>query len=85
LTTLGALAGDLAGAFLKRRLGIQPGGLFPVVDQLDFIVGALAFSLPSFSHMLSLELAATVLIVTPPIHFLMNYAAHKLGLKDNPW
>jgi CDP-2,3-bis-(O-geranylgeranyl)-sn-glycerol synthase len=85
LTTLGALVGDLTGAFLKRRLGIPPGGLFPVVDQLDFIVGALAFSLPLFPHMLSLELAVTVLIVTPPIHFLMNYVAHKLGLKDNPW
>jgi CDP-2,3-bis-(O-geranylgeranyl)-sn-glycerol synthase len=85
LTTLGALVGDLAGAFLKRRLGIPPGGLLPVVDQLDFIAGALAFSLPFFSHMLSLELALTVLIVTPPIHFLMNYAAYRMGLKDNPW
>jgi CDP-2,3-bis-(O-geranylgeranyl)-sn-glycerol synthase len=85
VTTLGALVGDLTGAFLKRRLDIPPGGLLPVVDQLDFIVGALAFSLPSFPYMLSLELAATVLIITPPIHFLMNYAACKLGLKKNPW
>jgi CDP-2,3-bis-(O-geranylgeranyl)-sn-glycerol synthase len=85
VTTLGALVGDLTGAFLKRRLDIPPGGLLPVVDQLDFIVGALAFSLPSFPYMLSLELAATVLIITPPIHFLMNYAAYKLGFKKNPW
>ena len=85
VTTLGALVGDLIGAFLKRRLDIRPGGSLPVVDQLDFIVGALAFSLPSFPYMLSLELAVTVLIITPPIHFLMNYAAHKLGLKNNPW
>jgi CDP-2,3-bis-(O-geranylgeranyl)-sn-glycerol synthase len=75
----------LAGAFLKRRLNIPPGGLFPVVDQLDFIVGALVFSLPSFPGMLSWELAVPVLIITPPIHFLMNYAAYKLGLKKNPW
>jgi CDP-2,3-bis-(O-geranylgeranyl)-sn-glycerol synthase len=85
VTTLGALVGDLTGAFLKRRLDIPPGGLLPVVDQLDFIVGALAFSLPSFSSMLSWELAVTALIITPPIHFLMNYAAYKLGLKKNPW
>jgi len=85
VTTLGALVGDLIGAFLKRRLDIPPGGLLPLVDQLDFIVGALAFSLPSFLYMLSLELAVTVLIITPPIHFLMNYAAYKLGLKKNPW
>jgi CDP-2,3-bis-(O-geranylgeranyl)-sn-glycerol synthase len=85
VTTLGALVGDLAGAFLKRRVNIPPGGLFPVVDQLDFIVGALVFSLPSFPGMLSWELAVPVLIITPPIHFLMNYAAYKLGLKKNPW
>lgn len=85
VTTLGALVGDLIGAFLKRRLDIRPGGSLPVVDQLDFIVGALAFSLPPFPYMLSLELAVTVLIITPPIHFLMNYAAYKLGLKNNPW
>jgi CDP-diglyceride synthetase len=37
--------GDLTGAFLKRRLNIPPGGLLPVVDQIDFIVGAILFSL----------------------------------------
>jgi CDP-2,3-bis-(O-geranylgeranyl)-sn-glycerol synthase len=85
MTALGALVGDLAGAFFKRRLNIPPGGLLPIVDQLDFIIGALALSLPSFSSMLSWELAVTVLIITPPIHFLMNYAACKAGLKKNPW
>ena len=85
VTTLGALVGDLTGAFLKRRLNIPPGGMLPVVDQLDFIVGALVFALPSFQHVLSLELAVTVLIITPPIHFLMNYAAYRSGLKKNPW
>lgn len=84
-TALGALAGDLTGAFLKRRLDIPPGGLLPVVDQLDFIVGALAFSLPSFAYMLSWELAMTVLIITPPIHLLTNYTSYKLRLKNNPW
>ena len=44
--SLGALLGDLAGAFLKRRFDIPPGGLLPVVDQVDFIVGAVVFSLP---------------------------------------
>ncbi|MEM2568282.1 MAG: CDP-archaeol synthase, partial [Candidatus Bathyarchaeia archaeon] len=46
LLSLGALIGDLAGAFLKRRLGIPPGGLLPIVDQVDFVVGALIFSIP---------------------------------------
>ena len=83
LSPLGALLGDLAAAFLKRRLGIAPGGLFPVVDQVDFVVGALLFSLPL--AIVSWELAIAVLIITPPIHLVTNFVAYKLGLKKNPW
>jgi CDP-2,3-bis-(O-geranylgeranyl)-sn-glycerol synthase len=85
LLSLGALFGDLTGAFLKRRLGIPPGGLLPIIDQIDFILGAIVFSLPLSLHELSWELVMTVLITTPPIHLLTNFAAYKLGLKDNPW
>jgi CDP-2,3-bis-(O-geranylgeranyl)-sn-glycerol synthase len=85
LLSLGALFGDLAGAFLKRRLGISPGGLLPVVDQVDFIAGAIVFSLPLSLNSFSWELAIMVLIITPPIHLLTNFAAYKLGLKSNPW
>jgi CDP-2,3-bis-(O-geranylgeranyl)-sn-glycerol synthase len=83
LSPLGALFGDLAGAFLKRRLNIAPGGLLPVVDQVDFVVGAIVFSLPL--SIISLELAVAMLIITPPIHLLTNFAAYKLRLKSNPW
>ncbi len=83
--SLGALFGDLAGAFAKRRLGLCPGDLLPVVDQVDFIIGAVLFSLPIYLQTLSWELVITALIVTPPIHLLTNFAAYKLGLKSNPW
>jgi CDP-2,3-bis-(O-geranylgeranyl)-sn-glycerol synthase len=83
LLSLGALFGDLAGAFLKRRLGIPPGGLLPIIDQVDFVVGALLFSLPL--QILYLNLGIVVLVITPPIHLLTNYIAYKLGLKNNPW
>lgn len=82
---LGALVGDLAGAVLKRRLGIAPGGLLPVVDQVDFIVGAILFSLPLCLEVFSWELALVVLLITPPVHLLTNFVAYKLGLKSNPW
>jgi CDP-2,3-bis-(O-geranylgeranyl)-sn-glycerol synthase len=81
--SLGALLGDLAGAFLKRRLGLVPGDMLPIVDQVDFIVGAVLFSF--FIMILSWELVVVVLIVTPPIHLLTNFVAYKLGLKSNPW
>lgn len=84
LLSLGALSGDLAAAFLKRRLNIPPGGLLPVVDEVDFIIGAILFSIP-LSMPLSWELVVTVLIITPPIHLLTNFVAYKLRLKSNPW
>jgi CDP-2,3-bis-(O-geranylgeranyl)-sn-glycerol synthase len=83
LSPLGALMGDLAGAFLKRRLDIAPGGVLPIVDQIDFVVGAIVFSLPL--SIISLELAIAMLIITPPIHLLTNFLAYKLKLKSNPW
>jgi CDP-2,3-bis-(O-geranylgeranyl)-sn-glycerol synthase len=83
LASLGALAGDLAGAFVKRRLKISPGGSLPVFDQLDFIVGAMLLVSPIVS--LSLGTALILLLVTPPIHFLTNLGAYALGLKSTCW
>lgn len=83
--SLGALLGDLAGAFVKRRLGVAPGNLMPVFDQVDFVVGALVFSLPFFLQFLSLPLVIAVLVITPPLHLLTNFVAYKMGLKNNPW
>jgi CDP-2,3-bis-(O-geranylgeranyl)-sn-glycerol synthase len=85
MLSVGALFGDLVGAFLKRRYGIAPGELLPVVDQVDFVVGAVFFSLPVYLQKLTWELVIMVLIVTPPIHLLTNFVAYKLGLKSNPW
>jgi CDP-2,3-bis-(O-geranylgeranyl)-sn-glycerol synthase len=88
LIPLGALLGDLTGAFIKRRLNIAPGGLLPLVDQIDFVVGAVIFSIPLALinwQILSWELIVTVLVITPPIHLFTNFLAYKLNLKKNPW
>jgi CDP-2,3-bis-(O-geranylgeranyl)-sn-glycerol synthase len=83
LSPLGALLGDLTGAFTKRRLKIAPGGLLPVIDQIDFVVGAILFSLPvSF---INWQVAIATLLITPPIHLFTNFLAYKLKLKKNPW
>lgn len=83
LTPLGALLGDLAAAFLKRRLGVAPGDLLPIVDQIDFVVGAIIFVLPL--NIIYWELVIAVVIITPPIHLITNFGAYKLNLKKNPW
>jgi CDP-2,3-bis-(O-geranylgeranyl)-sn-glycerol synthase len=83
LIPLGALLGDLTGAFIKRRLSIAPGGLLPIVDQVDFVVGAVIFSLPL--ALISWQVAVAALLITPPIHLFTNFLAFKLKLKSNPW
>jgi CDP-2,3-bis-(O-geranylgeranyl)-sn-glycerol synthase len=83
LIPFGALLGDLTAAFLKRRLNIAPGGLFPIVDQIDFVIGALIISLPL--ALIDWKTAATILLITPPIHLFTNFCAYKLKLKKHPW
>jgi CDP-2,3-bis-(O-geranylgeranyl)-sn-glycerol synthase len=91
LIPLGALLGDLTGAFIKRRIGIAPGGLLPIVDQVDFVVGAVVFSLPLALTGWQLgvttfwQVAVTALLITPPIHLFTNFLAYKMKLKKNPW
>ncbi len=81
--SLGALLGDMAGAFLKRRLHMAPGDALPVVDQLDFVVGSML--LVSLFSPISLVVAVILLVVTPPIHLLTNVGAYLLGLKEHYW
>ena len=83
LASLGALLGDLFGAFLKRRLDILPGHPLPVVDQLDFILGALVLTSP----LLNVTMGAVLILViaTVPIHLLSNMVAYMLRLKKRLW
>jgi len=83
VASLGALLGDLLGAFLKRRLDILPGHPLPVVDQLDFILGALLLT----SQVLNVTVGAVLILViaTVPIHLFSNAVAYVLRLKKRLW
>lgn len=81
--SLGALFGDLAESFVKRRLNLPPGASLPVADQLDFVLGALFFSL--FIYPPTPVVALIVILITPPIHLLTNWIAYLLGAKKEPW
>ena len=83
LLAVGALIGDLMGSFVKRRLGLAPGALLPVFDQLDFVIGALVFSYPL--AMLSWKIVLLIFTITFPLHLLTNFLAYKIGFKKNPW
>jgi len=54
-----------------------------MADQLDFIAGALLFSLLVSPP--SLTVALVIMVITPPIHLLTNIFAYLLKLKKEPW
>jgi CDP-2,3-bis-(O-geranylgeranyl)-sn-glycerol synthase len=86
---VGAMLGDIAASFLKRRTGRERGAPFPGVDQLDFVAGALLVALAAvpgwFLETFTLPVVATVLVLTPALHVGTNAIAYGLGLKDEPW
>ncbi|WP_458207480.1 CDP-2,3-bis-(O-geranylgeranyl)-sn-glycerol synthase [Haladaptatus sp. NG-SE-30] len=85
----GAMLGDMAASFLKRRTGRRRGASFPGVDQLDFVVMALLFtslSAPEWTlDTFSLPVLTVVVLVTPLLHLTTNVVAYVLGLKNEPW
>lgn len=83
LLGVGAMAGDAAGSFIKRRLGKPRGSpLFPL-DQLNFVVGGLL--LASLVEYISLEIILVIFALTPFGHVAVNRLGHKLKMKDVPW
>ena len=86
---LGAMLGDIAASFIKRRSGRERGAAFPGLDQLDFVVGALllAFLLASdwFLSTFTPGVLAVILVITPLLHVSTNVVAFKIGAKDEPW
>ncbi|WP_435183268.1 CDP-2,3-bis-(O-geranylgeranyl)-sn-glycerol synthase [Halobellus sp. EA9] len=86
---LGAMLGDIAASFIKRRTGRERGAAFPVVDQLDFVAGALACAaladLGWFLDTFSLAVLGVVVVLTPVLHVATNGIAYLLGLKEEPY
>ena len=92
---LGAMLGDVGASFLKRRTGRERGAPFPLVDQLDFVVGALGLTAilsvifsPGWFTSTFLDpigVLVVVVVITPVLHVGTNGIAYLLGLKDEPW
>jgi CDP-2,3-bis-(O-geranylgeranyl)-sn-glycerol synthase len=80
---LGAVLGDLLGAFIKRRLHVEPGKAFPILDQLDFVLGSLTLGYYFFP--IGFYSVILFVLVTPPIHLATNYGAYRLGIKKTQW
>ncbi|USN53187.1 MAG: CDP-archaeol synthase [Candidatus Nomurabacteria bacterium] len=80
LLGFGALAGDLLKSFFKRRVNIAPGQSWFPFDQIDYIVGGIAFGafvyLPSLSHMF------TMLALGFALHLLVTWIGEGTGIRE---
>lgn len=85
VVSLGALLGDLAHSFVKRRINIAEGAPLPVADQLDFVVGAILLSFLAPPPHLNVLTIVIILVITLPTHLLTNVIAYLAGVKKTPW
>ncbi|RDE15149.1 MAG: hypothetical protein C4K47_03035 [Candidatus Thorarchaeota archaeon] len=83
LLSLGALTGDLAGSFIKRRANIKSGGPSPMLDQLGFVIVALIAA--SFFLRPAPEYVQLLILITLGAHWLSNALGYLVGLKKHPW
>ena len=84
LLSLGALIGDLAGSFVKRRMGMGPGKPF-FLDQLGFVVVGLLLAYPVAAVLYSPEAVIFIIVLSYLLHMVANAAANRFGLKAVPW
>lgn len=78
----GALLGDAIKSFFKRRSSVKPGASWFPFDQLDYIVGALLFTVPF--RVFSLRTMAVLTVVYFVGHLAGTYIGYKIGTKDTP-
>ncbi|MCU0631554.1 MAG: CDP-2,3-bis-(O-geranylgeranyl)-sn-glycerol synthase [Methanolinea sp.] len=89
LLAAGALLGDLAKSFFKRRLGKASGERWPIADQYDLVAGAFLmlaiFDLPWLMQAVTLPVLFWILVLTPILHKTANVIGYLTGVKDVPW
>ncbi|MEA3255007.1 MAG: CDP-2,3-bis-(O-geranylgeranyl)-sn-glycerol synthase [Candidatus Altiarchaeota archaeon] len=96
MLSTGALVGDMIASFVKRRTGFKPGDPAPLLDQLDFVFGALFFAWlwscltagrwqGVFEDMIGYDRFFVVVIISPVIHLFANFIAWFWKLKKQPW
>lgn len=79
---LGALLGDAVESFFKRQHGVPSGHSWFPWDQIDYVLGAILFSLvivrePIIVYILTIGIYFS-------LHVAVSYIGYLLGLKDKP-
>jgi CDP-diglyceride synthetase len=83
LAGFGALFGDAIASIIKRQLDIPSGKPFIPLDQIDYILGFILFTLPFVSwSLLDIIFLLTFALLANP---LTNATAYLFGVKNTPW
>ncbi len=82
LLSCGALLGDLAGSFIKRRSGLKRGESFLFMDQLGFLLAALILVYPIAPW--PIEWFLLLLPLTLGLHIVLNFFGYLIGIQDVP-
>ncbi|HQL60561.1 MAG TPA: CDP-2,3-bis-(O-geranylgeranyl)-sn-glycerol synthase, partial [Methanoculleus sp.] len=89
LLATGALLGDLAKSFLKRRLGKERGESWFLADQYDLVIGSFLLILLVYPEWLfeniTLPMAVWIVVMTPLLHRAVNIIGYYVGVKEVPW
>ncbi len=88
--SFGSLTGDITGSFIKRRIGIKRGGKGSLLDQWPFalvsflflFVFSRGFFITYYGNIIGI---LTILIITPPLHRVVNIIGYRMNKKDVPW
>ncbi|HUR25973.1 MAG TPA: CDP-2,3-bis-(O-geranylgeranyl)-sn-glycerol synthase [Candidatus Thermoplasmatota archaeon] len=90
-----ALVGDALKSYFKRRRGKPGGAPWVPFDQLDFVVLGLMAAVVAAPLLVDgwvfaalfddWVVLATLIVLTPLLHFLVNVIGYWLKLKDVPW
>ncbi len=93
LLPFAGLVGDLLGAFIKRRLGLDRGAKALGLDQYDFLIGtflvlllvATQWWLARFWTGDGIWGLGFIILITPVLHRVVNVIGYRRGHKREPW
>jgi len=91
--SFGSMIGDTVGSFVKRRFGVDQGSKAPVLDQYNFVTGAILLVLlvqsswffDHYVHGNAIWGLVAFIIAVPLLHRTANIIGYKLGKKNVPW
>lgn len=80
---LGAMVGDSVKSLIKRRFGVPPGTSWKPWDQIDFVIGALVFTIGRVT--LACTDVFAILVLSAVGHVAVNHVAYWARVRDAKW